>query len=138
MLWMHRRSVVLALACAVSSITVFAQEEALAAKSRIARQALAAGRYADAIRLYRDLVAALPDNPGLRFNLGLALEKAGQPAAAIPELTQATRAQPDFAPTWFLLGLAYQQLGKPHEAIAPLRKATSLDGSDSRAQLELA
>ena len=127
-----------ALLCAVAALTVWAQEDVLAAKSRAANQLLQAGRFTEAIKIYRELVAALPDNPGLRFNLGLALEKAGQPAAAIPELTQATRAQPDFAPAWFLLGLAYQQLGKPHEAIAPLRKATSLDGSDSRAQLELA
>jgi predicted Zn-dependent protease len=130
-------SLVAVLLC-VAAVRTSAQEELLAAKSRAGNQALAAGRYTEAIRIYRELVTALPENPGLRFNLGMALDKAGQPAAAIPQLEQSTRAQPDFAPAWFLLGLAYQQLGKPHEAIAPLRKAVSLDGADSRVQLELA
>ena len=120
-------SLVAVLLC-VAAVRASAQEELLAAKSRAGNQALAAGRYTEAIRIYRELVTALPENPGLRFNLGMALDKAGQPAAAIPQLEQSTRAQPDFAPAWFLLGLAYQQLGKPHEAIAPLRKAVSLDG----------
>jgi tetratricopeptide (TPR) repeat protein len=133
-----KTSFISALMCAFVAVTISAQEDGLAAKSRAANQMLLAGRYTEAIKIYRELVAALPDNPGLRFNLGLALEKGGQPAAAIPELNQATRAQPDFAPAWFLLGLAYQQLGKPREAIAPLRKAASLDGADSRTQLELA
>src|SRR5689334_4802308 len=119
-------------------VTAWAQDDVLAAKSRAANQMLQAGRFTEAIKIYRELVAVLPDNPGLRFNLGLALEKGGQPAAAIPELNRATREQPDFAPAWFLLGLAYQQIGKPHEAIAPLRKAVSLNNADALAQLELA
>jgi predicted Zn-dependent protease len=130
-------SLVAALLCA-AAVSAPAQEEVLAAKSRAGNQALAAGRYTEALRIYRELVTALPENPGLRFNLGMALDKAGQPAAAIPQLEQSTRAQPDFAPAWFLLGLAYQQIGKPHEAIAPLRKAVSLNSADAHAQLELA
>ena len=115
-----------ALLCAVAAVTVSAQEDPLAAKSRAANQMLQAGRYTEAIKIYRELVTALPDNPGLRFNLGLALEKSGQPAAAIPELNRATRAQPDFAPAWFLLGLAYQQLGKTDEAKAAMDKGREL------------
>src|SRR5262249_53392706 len=114
------------------------QQEDLAEKSEAAKQAMLAGRYPEAVKIYRELVRILPENSGLRLNLGLALGKAGQTAAAIPELTQVTRAQPDLAPAWFLLGLAYQQLGKPREAIAPLRKAVSLDRANSQAQLELA
>jgi predicted Zn-dependent protease len=134
---MRLYSLLAALLCA-AAIRAPAQDEVLAAKSRAGNQALAAGRYTEAIKIYRELVAALPENPGLRFNLGMALDKAGRPAEAIPQLDQSTRAQPDFAPAWFLLGLAYQQLGKPYEAIAPLRKAVSLNAGDFRAQLELA
>ena len=115
-----------------------AQDDELAARSRTAREALVAGRYQEAIRLYRELVKALPDNPGLRFNLGLALAQAGQPAAAIPELERAVRGQPSMAPAWFLLGLAYQQTGQPAKAIEPLRKAVEIEGGDMRARLELA
>ena len=125
------------LLCA-TSMKAPAQEDVSVTRSRAANRAMAAGRYTEAIGIYRELVAALPENPGLRFNLGMALEKAGQPAAAILQLERSTRAQPDFAPGWFVLGLAYQQSGKPRQAIPPLRKALSLDGADSRAQFELA
>src|SRR3982074_2901629 len=97
-------SLVAALFCTAAGVP--AQEEALAAKSGPGNRALGGGRYTEAIRIYRELVAALPENPGLRFNLGMALDRAGQPAAAIPQLEHSTRAQPDFAPAWFLLGLA--------------------------------
>ncbi len=114
------------------------QDDLLAAKSQRAKQATLAGDYATAVKLYRELVAALPENPGLRLNLGLTLEKSGQPAAAIPELERATKVQPNFAPAWFLLGLAYQQLGQPKKAIAPLRKAVALDDGNTDAHFELA
>lgn len=108
------------------------------AKSNTAHQALLDGHYEQAVKLYSDLVTELPDNPGLRLNLGLALEKAKQPAAAIPHLQYVTRAQPDGAPAWFLLGVAYQQLRQPERAIAPLRQAVRLDGSNRQALFELA
>jgi tetratricopeptide (TPR) repeat protein len=129
-----RRILLLILLCA----TAQAQEGELAEKSRAAKQALQAARYADAVRLYRELTRALPENAGMRFNLGLALEKNGSPAEAIPELERATKSQPDFAQAWFLLGLAYQQLGQPQKAIAPLREAVKLDAHNNQALLELA
>jgi tetratricopeptide (TPR) repeat protein len=113
-----------------------AQEEALVEKSRAARRALQAGRYVEAVHLYRDLTRALPDDAGMRFNLGLALEKNGNPAEAIPELERASKA--GLAPAWFLLGLAYQQLGQPQKAIAPLREAVKFDPANNQARLELA
>src|SRR5262249_13519029 len=79
------RCVALALALVCAAIAP-AQEDDLAAKSSAAKQAIVAGRYPEAIRIYRELVKAMPDNAGLRLNLGLALDKAGQPGAAIPEL----------------------------------------------------
>jgi predicted Zn-dependent protease len=115
-----------------------AQTDALREKSRRAKQAFLENRYSDAAALYRELVAALPDNPGLRLNLAIALDKAGQPSAAIPELDRVTREEPSLAPAWLLLGLAYQQLNQPNNALAPLRKALRLDPKNTDAQLELA
>ncbi len=112
-------------------------QDTLAEKGEAAKQALLAGDYSKAVVLYRQLTAALPDNPGLRLNLGLALEKAGQASAAVPELQRASRGMPDSAGAWFLLGLAYQQLHQPALAIAPLRKAVQLDGGDKQARFEL-
>lgn len=109
-----------------------------AERVQAARQAFLAGRYADAAKIYRELVRENPGQPGLRLSLGLALEKAGQPGEAIPELEACVRAQPDLAGAWFLLGLAQQQLGHPREAIAPLRHALQLDPKNDQARLELA
>ncbi len=117
---------------------VDAWQTGLAEKDRTARQALAAGDSAKAVALYRELVAALPDNPGLRLNLGLALEKAGQPTEAVPELQRASRGLPDSASAWFLLGLAYQQAHQPKLAMAPLRRAVQLDAANKRSRFELA
>src|ERR1051325_3364 len=112
--------------------------DTLAEKSRLARQAVLEKRYGDAIALYRELVKAMPDNPGLRLNLAIALDKAGQPSAAIPEIERVTRAEPSSATAWLLLGLAYQQLHQPGKALAPLREAVRLDATNSEALLELA
>lgn len=113
------------------------QAVTLADKNQAAKQAFLAGNYAKAAALYRQLTAALPQNPGLRLNLGLALEKAGRPAAAVPELERASRGLPDSAGAWFLLGLAYQQLHQPKLAIVPLRKAAQLDGGNEQLRFEL-
>ena len=109
-----------------------------AQKSSQAKRALLSGHYAEAVALYRELLREMPNEPGLHLDLGLALEKAGQPTAAIPELELVTRAQPKMAGAWFLLGLAYAQLKRPGEAIAPLREALRLDPANSQALLELA
>jgi len=109
-----------------------------AQKSSQAKRAVLSGQYAEAAELYRELLREMPNEPGLHLSLGLALEKAGQPTAAIPELEIVTRAQPKMAGAWFLLGLAYAQLKRPGEAIVPLREALRLDPSNSQALLELA
>ncbi len=115
-----------------------AAQQDLSEQSRAASDALRAGRFPEAIALYRKLAAALPDNPGPRFNLGLALEQSGHPAEAAEQLARVVQAQPDSAPAWFLLGLAYQQLNLPKKAVEPLRKAVLLDAGNQQARLELA
>lgn len=134
MTWKSAR-IIGGLACALAAA---GQDEVLAAKGRAAKEAMLAGRYVEAIRLYRQLVNALPSERALRLSLALALEKGGQPSAAIPELETFLRAEPRSAAAWFLLGLAHQQLGHPLQAIAPLRKATDLDPRNNNARLELA
>ena len=42
-----------------------AQQDALALKSRQAKELMAAGRFAEAIPIYEELVRAIPGNPGL-------------------------------------------------------------------------
>src|SRR5688572_17904134 len=58
----------------------------LAAKSQRGKELMAAGRYAEAVPVYRELVTALPANPGLLVNLGMALNLAGEDEQAIAPL----------------------------------------------------
>lgn len=125
----------LLLAIVATSFTLSAQDSALASTSNAAHRALLNGRYDEAVKLYSDLVAQLPENAGLHLDLGLALEKAGRPDDAIPHLELVTRAQPASAAAWFLLGLAYQQLKRPQQAIAPLRQAVRLDDAKNKQAL---
>jgi len=115
-----------------------AQQDSLAEKSRLAKKALLDGQYAQSVDLYREVLKALPDNPGLRLNLVVALEKAGHPSAAIPEAERVIHIDPKSGPAWLLLGLAYQQLNQPQKAIQPLREAVRLDSKNREAMFELA
>src|SRR5213078_3331777 len=49
------------------------QTDSLALKSQRAKQLMADGNFAQAIPIYRELNQAVPNNPGLILNLGMAL-----------------------------------------------------------------
>jgi Flp pilus assembly protein TadD len=55
------------------------QADELAAKAGQGREAMAAGRFGEAAALYGAIVQALPNEPGMRMNLGMALSMAGRP-----------------------------------------------------------
>lgn len=115
-----------------------AQTDSLADRAQRAKQALLGGSSAEAVKLYQELVKDLPNEPGMRLNLALALESAGEYSQEIVQLRTIVGKRPDMAPAWLLLGLAEQKLGRPAEAIAPLRKALALDPENETARLELA
>lgn len=108
--------------------------EALSAR---ARQAMTAGQFDEAAKLYRQLVTAIPDDAGMRFNLGLSLHSAGRYREAIPELQAALKRQPDLPRASLVLGLCHLKLGEPAKAIPPLERAVKLDPRSSIARLEL-
>src|SRR5436309_5403285 len=56
---------------------VYAQSDDLTAKLDRSRELMVTGRFDEAIPIYRELVQALPNNPGPIMNLGLALHMAG-------------------------------------------------------------
>ncbi|HWA58619.1 MAG TPA: tetratricopeptide repeat protein [Gemmatimonadales bacterium] len=64
----------------------------------------------------RRAVAANPDDPGLLFDLGEALARAGQGAEAYAILKQAREANPLNFRTLYVLGWAAQQVGRNDEA----------------------
>lgn len=127
-----RIAAIIALAAALP-----AQTDDLAAKSRAAKQAMNEGRFAEAVQLYTELTRALPDNPGLRMNLGLALHSAGRFRPAIEQFHAVLKTQPNLAPAHLLLGLAHLKLGEPARAVAPLARVLDLDPENKIALLEL-
>jgi Flp pilus assembly protein TadD len=73
-------------------------------KSQQAAQKMDAGDTAQAISLYREAVAATPENALLQYKLAMALDKSGDVGGERSALEQAVKLDPDFA-------LAQNQLG---------------------------
>jgi predicted Zn-dependent protease len=115
-----------------------AQELDLAGKSQQGKALMAAGRYAEAVPVYRDLVRALPGNAGLLMNLGMALHMGGQDREAVPQFEAALRLQPDLFPATLLLGASQMRLGRAGAAVAALQKAVRLQPDNAEARSMLA
>jgi tetratricopeptide (TPR) repeat protein len=115
-----------------------AQTDDLASESHKAKELMAQGRYEEAIPIYESLVKALPGNPGLVLNLGLAEEMAGHPAEAVPHFEAVLKVQPESVPALTSLAMARLQLHQPGRAIPPLEKLLRLRPDDVAARGMLA
>jgi tetratricopeptide (TPR) repeat protein len=116
----------------------FAQtQDQLALRGQQASTLMSQGRFGEAAVIYRDLTKALPGNPGLVLNLGLALHMAGNHAEAVPQFETVLKTQPSSIPALISLGLSRLQLSQPEQAIAPLTKAVALQSAnvDARGML---
>lgn len=107
-------------------------------QAQMARAAMLARRYPEAVEIYRRMAAELPEEPGIRFNLALALHSMGRYGESTQVLEKLRAAQGENPKFWFLLGEGYLKLGEPRKAIEPLHRASELDPSDANARLELA
>lgn len=114
-----------------------ARSDPLVEKSRRAKEAMQAQRFDEAVELYRQLVRAIPANPGLRMNLGLALHSTGKYREAAREFGRVLKDQPQSASAWLFLGLAHLKLGEPEAAVEPLRRSLTYEPGNSVARLEL-
>ncbi len=112
----------------------FAQSDDPAAKSQRGKEAMAAGKFAEAATIYAELVKTLPDNAGLLMNLGMAQHMAGQPSKAIPQFKAALKLDPGLFPAWLLLGVAHLEIGQPAGAVEPLRKALTMQPDNTEAR----
>jgi tetratricopeptide (TPR) repeat protein len=122
----------------LAPVWLFSQTDTLAATAAQAQRALQAQDFAKAEQLYSELVKALPSNPGLRMNLGLARFSAGKYELAADDLRRASKAGPKLWPARLMLGLSLQKLGRPAEAIAPLESVLTERPGDEVARFELA
>jgi tetratricopeptide (TPR) repeat protein len=105
----------------------------LASESHQAKELMAQGRFEEAIPIYEALVKAVPDNPGLILNLGLAEEMAGHPAAAVPHFEAVLKRQPGNIPALTSLAMVRLQLHQPALAADAYRKLTAADSSNPEA-----
>jgi tetratricopeptide (TPR) repeat protein len=130
-------SFIVLLLALVAAITSAAQTAELAAKAQRGRDAMAAGRFQEAAGLYAEIVKAMPDEPGMHLNLGMALAMAGEPARAIAPLERAVQLDGQLFPAWLFLGSSYLDLRQPDKAVRPLEKAVALDPSQVEARQTL-
>ena len=99
---------------------------------------MAAGRFDEAAVLYAEIVRALPSEPGMLLNLGMALSMAGRPREAIPHLQAALKLRPDLLPASLFLGAAHMELGQPAPAVEPLQKFVAAEPHNLEARQMLA
>lgn len=132
------RRFLLALLLLASSQLASAQSAELAAKSKAGTDAMAAGRYDEAVTIYLELAKALPDDAGILTNLGMAQSMAGRPREAIKPLERAVKLQPSLHPAWLFLGGAYLEAGEPAASLKPLTRAVATDPRSVKARQVLA
>ena len=90
--------------------------------SRQGAEAMRAGRYQEAERIYRELVKQSPDHAGWHGNLGLALHSQGRYREAIDPLERSLKIRSS-AGFSTVLGIDYLKIGEPCKAIAPLERS---------------
>ena len=112
--------------------------EDLATKARRGRAAMAEGRFDEAAALYAEITRALPDEPGMLLNLGMALSMAGRPREALPHLQAALKLRPDLLPASLFLGVAHLDLGQPAQAVPPLQRVVAAQPDNQEARQRLA
>src|SRR6202140_2764237 len=118
--------------------SLLAQSPDLAEKSHRAKDLMAAQRFDEAVPIYRELVRALPNNPGLVMNLGLALDYSGHKREALGEFEKALHLDPSNAVALLFLGTTYLDLGEATKALNPLERAVSAHPENADAQEALA
>jgi tetratricopeptide (TPR) repeat protein len=131
----------LTLRFAASLLLVFAQAypqtDEVATKSQRGKDLMAAGKFDEAIPIYRELVKTLPDNPGPVMNLGLALHMAGHEQEAVREFQEVLKVEPGHLPARLFLGAAYLALKEPRKAVEPLQMVVRGQPNNGEARLML-
>jgi hypothetical protein len=85
-----------------------------------------AGRLAEAEQLYRSILQARPDHPGITNNLGLLLKDQGRLEEAAATFRRMIALKPDDALAHCNLGNILRQQGAPDQAAASYRRAIAL------------
>jgi len=122
-------AVVLVLLCAVSVWAQSGSPQQLFSEAMAAQQA---GRYEEAVRTYRALLAQYPNIFEIRSNLGASLAGEGHYAEAIAEYQRALRLKPN-PQVRLNLALAHYKIGDFQPAADVLQKVLAEDPSSTQA-----
>lgn len=104
---------------------------------RLAENALAAGRFAEAADLLRTATRLDRDSPRPRLLLAYALVQGNQPDDAITVLRRLIERHPSNADAWFNLGNLLRKQRRLEEAIHALRRAAQLRPESPEARINL-
>src|SRR5579862_1087758 len=102
----------------------------LALHQQRAREAETREDFATAVREYRALVQAVPNNPELESNLGVALYFNHQFKETADILRRVETRKPALYTPHLFLGLAMAQMGQPDSSVGELEKAVAINGDD--------
>lgn len=97
----------------------------------------ASGRYAEAADLWREIVAAAPQSPEARSNLGSTLLALGRIEAAEAAARAAVALAPQAHGPRYQLGRLLGVIGRPQEGAKELEAALALRPDDARTRLDL-
>jgi tetratricopeptide (TPR) repeat protein len=86
------------------------------------KQHFDAGRWAEAIPPFQEIVQIDPNNPHAHHDLGMTLLFCGHPAEAAASLERAVELKPSFDSALGHLAAALHQLGREHEALLAYRR----------------
>ncbi len=95
------------------------------------------GVYASEVSIWTDTVQKSPRNSRAHLNLGLELDRAGNPYEAIRHFEEAIRLQPDYAGAYSNMGNVLANLGKTDDAIRYLQEAIRLKADYAEAYSNL-
>ncbi len=121
-----------------SALHAIAQQSEWAERTRIARELVIAGKAADAVPIYKDLVRAFPNDPEMLMNLAIAEFKAKDYAAAAQHAATTLKLRPDMTAANLFLGASYLELGRHSDAVEPLKSVIAAVPDDRNARLMLA
>ncbi len=107
------------------------------AKLQQARALIRAGKPAQAVPIYEELLGASPQNPSLVMNLAIALFQAGEFERAAEQCRTALSLRPGWGSALLFLGASHLRLGEAAQAIEFLEKAAEAQPDERNTRLML-
>jgi len=121
----------------ISAPTATATEDP-ADKLRLAEAAWNSGSYQEAVRLYEDSIAALPNKPVAHYYLTLGLIMQGRLNEALEAAENTVTANPFASDAWAIRAMALNRVGRYSDSIVSSLRALELDPNSARAHAFLA